>query len=284
MRMKTMLVAGLTAVAAVVSSTWLVVGNSPDASAAAAGLWKIDCKFSHSLPDDPIVHPGRPGASHLHDFFGNVGTNAKSTYESLNGVTSTCAGGDRAAYWIPALYQNGRKIDPDGGIIYYTTSAGDPRKQVSYPPGMKMIIGNPNAKSQAEQGGRIEWGCSGNTQIGNTIPKNCATGMIQLRMRFPACWNGKNTTGDASANVRYPAGGKCPVGFPIAMPTMRFNTAYKVGRTTGNITLSSGAPHTVHADFFNAWDQRSLDGLIKKCFHGQQNCGRIKGISPGRNP
>jgi hypothetical protein len=39
------------------------VGTSPNADAAAAGLWKIDCGYSHSVPDDPIVYPGKPGAS-----------------------------------------------------------------------------------------------------------------------------------------------------------------------------------------------------------------------------
>ena len=37
------------------------------------------CAFSHSLPDDPIVHPGVPGASHQHDFFANTTTSATST-------------------------------------------------------------------------------------------------------------------------------------------------------------------------------------------------------------
>ena len=31
-----------------------------------------DCPFSHRLPDDPIVSPNLPGASHMHDFFGNT--------------------------------------------------------------------------------------------------------------------------------------------------------------------------------------------------------------------
>jgi hypothetical protein len=284
MRKRTALVAGLTALAAVASATWMVIGTSPDASAAAAGLWKVDCGFSHSAADDPIVHPGQPGASHLHDFFGNTSTNAGSTYQSMDGVTSTCANNDRAAYWVPALYQNGKKVNPDGAIIYYTTSAGDPKKQISYPRDMRIIMGNSKATTAAQQQGQIEWGCSGNTQIGRDIPKNCKTGMIQLRMRFPACWDGKMDAGNNATNhVRYPSRGKCPAGFPHALPTMRFNTAYKVGTTTGKITLSSGNVHSVHADFWNTWDQRTLDGLVKKCFHGQANCGRFRGNSPGRS-
>jgi hypothetical protein len=44
----------------------------PDADAAAAGLGKVDSGYSHSLPDDPIPHPGKRGAAHLHDFFGHI--------------------------------------------------------------------------------------------------------------------------------------------------------------------------------------------------------------------
>ena len=63
MRRRSMLVAGLTALAVAAAGSWLVVGTSPNADAAAAGLWKIDCGYSHSVPDDPIVYPGKPGAS-----------------------------------------------------------------------------------------------------------------------------------------------------------------------------------------------------------------------------
>jgi hypothetical protein len=42
-------------------------------------------------PNDPITLPNLRGAAHRHDFFDNAGVNAHSTYDSLKGVTSTCA-------------------------------------------------------------------------------------------------------------------------------------------------------------------------------------------------
>ncbi len=36
--------------------------------------------------DDPIVHPGHPGAAHMHDFFGSEATDASSTAASLLGT------------------------------------------------------------------------------------------------------------------------------------------------------------------------------------------------------
>src|SRR5437773_1769395 len=48
----------------------------------------VSCPFSHRLPDDPIVYPGQPGASHLHDFFGNTSVDAASTYSQLRRSTT----------------------------------------------------------------------------------------------------------------------------------------------------------------------------------------------------
>ena len=65
-----------------------------------------NCRFSHQAPDDPIVFPGKPGASHQHTFVGSRTTNAFSTFGSLRSGRTTCARpDDTAAYWVPALYQ-----------------------------------------------------------------------------------------------------------------------------------------------------------------------------------
>lgn len=44
------------------------------------GQFVVECGFSHVATDDPIVHPGQPGASHEHVFFGNTTTDAASTW------------------------------------------------------------------------------------------------------------------------------------------------------------------------------------------------------------
>ena len=47
------------------------------------------CNYTHTLLDDPIVKPNQPGASHSHDFFGNVTTNAATTLASLDAGGTT---------------------------------------------------------------------------------------------------------------------------------------------------------------------------------------------------
>src|SRR5512145_927465 len=57
------------------------------------------CRFSHQAPDDPIVFPGQPRASHQHTFVGNRTTNAFSTFGSLrSGGTPCMRPDDTAAY------------------------------------------------------------------------------------------------------------------------------------------------------------------------------------------
>src|SRR5438105_14850034 len=57
--------------------------------ALATAGWVDRCPYSHSRMDDPIVFPKQPGASHLHDFFGAMHTNAYSTVRTMrNGSRS----------------------------------------------------------------------------------------------------------------------------------------------------------------------------------------------------
>ena len=81
----------------------LVVEVLPSARAAGRTFF-TDRLRNHRAPDDSILYPKQPGASHLHDFFGNTTTNAFSTYAGmLAGGTNCQEPGDTAAYWAPAL-------------------------------------------------------------------------------------------------------------------------------------------------------------------------------------
>ncbi|HAE99910.1 MAG TPA: hypothetical protein DCG63_01275, partial [Methylophilaceae bacterium] len=67
----------------------------------AGGEFRIGCDYAKMAPDDPIVYPSVPGASHLHTFFGNVDVSAYSTNDSLRtSGNTTCAGGiaNRSGY------------------------------------------------------------------------------------------------------------------------------------------------------------------------------------------
>src|SRR5436190_14331332 len=84
-------------------------GSIPKSAAPdVVGAFRFVCTAGQVLPDDPIVYPGQPGKSHLHQFYGNEDANAHSTLVSLRAKgtsTSNCAPlpVNRSGYWMLAL-------------------------------------------------------------------------------------------------------------------------------------------------------------------------------------
>ena len=267
--------------------------NASPPPASATGGWLVKCPYSHSLPDDPVVFPGRPGASHLHDFFANTTTDANSTYGSMTAsgdTTTTCpqASGDTAGYWVMALFKNGAKYDPAdpqspsrGAQFYYRKDNLEPGTVIhTFPANFRMIAGNMHATSEAENpylGREIYYGCSDNSETGKpTAPVDCATGIVSLHVGFPNCWDGANLDSpDHKSHVVYPTRGVCPSDHPVALPRLIVRTEYPVGTDSSGITLSSGPYYTAHGDFWNTWDQQKLDDLVARCLNGSTDCGTL---------
>ena len=89
------------------------------------GQFVVTCKYSHTAPDDPIVHPDLPGESHSHDFYGSTITEASSTIEELQAGDTTCNKKvDTAAYWQPTLYDYHSPIMPVEANVYYRAAPG----------------------------------------------------------------------------------------------------------------------------------------------------------------
>jgi hypothetical protein len=233
------------------------------------GRFKAVCKYSHSAPDDPIVHFGEPGASHRHDFFGNTSTNASSTYQSMRAVTTTTCNRpeDEAAYWAPSLSINGQPVQPRRAVVYYLTG-GKPKQTIkSFPPDFRIVT---------VMGARDDWLCAG---VGSDVrpagadPK-CPSGKyLILRILFPDCLDGRSDSPDHRSHAAYSKIGECPADHPIPVPQIRFTVEYPPTDGVQNITLSSGGPDTVHADYLNTWDQQTLDRLVQKCINAGIECG-----------
>jgi hypothetical protein len=244
----------------------------------------VGCRFSHRLHDDPIVYPGQPGASHLHNFYGNSTTNAYSTVASMrNGATTCHLLEDRAGYWNPAGYLNGERLRPDKITLYY---AGRPRWNVEpFPPGLQMIGGDHMATSPADNE-HVKWFCGSEETPLSEHPYNCAryenshgvTGVVT----FPTCWDG---TGITHEDVRYGKHG-CPTRFPHEIPRLIYQVHFGIedpcaghrpctadgsGKNV-RLTLSSGPFYTLHADFWNTWMQWKLDALVTNCLNAHVRC------------
>src|SRR5881275_1315424 len=63
-----------------------------------------DADGGHQNPDNFIAQPGiKNGAQHLHDYVGNLTTNADSSLQSLLKGGTTCKNGDKSAYFWPVI-------------------------------------------------------------------------------------------------------------------------------------------------------------------------------------
>jgi Domain of unknown function (DUF1996) len=237
--------------ARLLSAVVLILAVMPEPPAAATVVILKNCSYSHSLPDDPIVHPGKPGASHLHDFMGNATVDAYSTVESLSAGSSTCpVSGDKAGYWVPAAFVDGSRVLPTGMAEYWRDSGR--RAPVEVPPvGMMFVAGGP---------GRIFWSCPPHGNMTAAL-KNCSGGEeVALTVVFPDCWDGAGLTPEHFTYDKACSGGR-----PIAQ--LQINVKYGIGPTvfvggSSRLAFSSGDYTTAHADFFNAWDPQALGAAI----------------------
>jgi Domain of unknown function (DUF1996) len=235
------------------------------------------CRFSHRSADDPIVFPGQPGKSHDHTFIGNDTTNAFSTLGTLVGASSSCRrAGDTAAYWVPTLLSaSGTPILPRAASVYYRRRTLDPVQ--AFPAGFRLIAGN--SKATAPQGLKVtSWNCGplGGVRPQSTIPTcpDAGKGGLALHVQFPSCWDGKNLDSpDHQMHTAYAVRGRCPADHPVALPALQVNFRYQSTGGPG-LTLSSGGQFSAHADFFNAWDQATLEQLVLGCLNALRHCGR----------
>ncbi len=276
---------------------WLVTGEGIPSSSASepSGNFRTSCGFSHLSYDDAIVYPGQPGKAHLHMYFGNIGANAFSTYESLRTTgSSTCQGGplNRSAYWIPAVQDTASQVIVPAYINVYYKGNGTQTGIAAIkenPNGLRMIAGydmlNPTNGSVI----RAEWSCNGGNKT-TTIPSCPAGSQVIATQRFPMCWDGSNLdSSDHRKHMAYGTGGGgwitqqggCPSTHPIHLPEFTLNVGFISDGNSQNWFASSDRmpgmaqqPNgsTFHADWFGAWDNPAQSAWTKSCIVEMRNC------------
>lgn len=248
--------------------------------------FQANCSVARTAPDDPIVHPGRPGASHDHTFMGNTSTDAYSTTASLEGGATTCkAPADASGYWMPSLFDGDRKILPVGPqTIYYKSGVTDYTSVRPFPKGLRFVVGNPmqSADEFRRHRGFVEgWEC-GDSYVNADIPTDCpARPDVQLNIRFqaPSCWDGTYLdTPDHARHMAYPVvkpgtnDNVCPADHPVAVPMIEFKMAFPVNGDMRQVRLAGGRGYSFHYDFFNAWEERTLKAMVEHCIVGGLQC------------
>jgi Domain of unknown function (DUF1996) len=235
----------------------------------------VECGFSHTAPDDPIVHPGHTGRSHQHVFFGNTTTDADSTALDLARGGTTCDQQlDLASYWAPALLDHGQVVTPTKAVAYYRPGVGiDPATVEPYPFGLEMLGGDQTA-AEPQSLDVVAWSC-GTGSVREATPPACPDGRpLRMAVSFPDCWDGERLDSpDHVAHTARSRDGACPGSHPVPVPQLLLTISYPVTGQGHDLSLASGSLLTGHADFFNAWDEHKLQTEVESCIRRGLTCG-----------
>jgi hypothetical protein len=256
------------------------------------GTFRISCEFSHFAYDDPLVHPNKPGAAHLHMFWGNTNVNAYSTYDTLfNSGSSTCNGMElnRTGYWAPAMFDaQGHVRVPERIIVYYKGYGLANGASQVFPPKAAMVIND--RVHRAEVGGAIgepNFLCSDQfralRQKGSATIPNCNDGpfrrTLEMHIKFGNCWNRNDPSNPDNWELAKQGGwfySDCQSG--VTTPNIHYIIAYPLedGETTEGWYLSSDVnPLTfqrtsvggssIHADWWGGWHPDINKQFIDNC-------------------
>jgi len=238
-----------------------------------------DCPASHRLPDDPIIFPNLPGASHMHSFFGSETTKASTTVTDLLNANSNCNPSiDKSAYWIPTFYNNNVPVEPTTGVFYYLgegVSDALIAQTQPFPLGLRIVAGNAKATGPGDNT-IARWSCLGHGEVNPSSDfVTCPAGsMLESYLDFPHCWDGVNLdSADHKSHMAYPVGNACPASHPVVVPKLRQVMRYPVNGSPANFRLASGAGFTMHGDFFNAWPVDEMARRVTNCIRIIVKCG-----------
>ncbi|EME54094.1 DUF1996 domain-containing protein [Amycolatopsis decaplanina] len=235
---------------------------------ASTGSFTVDCgrnENGHFNPDNFIAQPGvRNGAQHLHDYVGNLSTNADSDNGSLLGAGTTCENGDESAYFWPVVridtgkeggrQQGDRKrgrdqagLDEpnaknelagnDGEIqrpaVVDITFKGNAREQVKeMPKFLRILYGDAKVTTNGPADARESWTCTGfEDRLIKQYPI-CPEGSDVKRVHtFPSCLDGDNIDSENHRDhIKYPdENGACAKGL-TAVPELTISLTYEIPR------------------------------------------------------
>ncbi|KJA22476.1 hypothetical protein HYPSUDRAFT_40849 [Hypholoma sublateritium FD-334 SS-4] len=280
----------------------------------AAAWFRVPCSTTPVVEErlDPIVSPGISPSNHVHTVHGSNMFSANSTYNLLrNSSCSNCqVAQDASNYWFAKLYlhdpQTGQyESVPNGGLLVYyenrgsgDVSNGGPGLK-AFPPGLKMISGDPTRRSRKYTPGEgsqgelaeraIEWECLRYTSAtgynsaaagsGGFPTTDCEDG-LNSRIHLPACWDGVNL--DSSDHVSHTAflsdldNGDCPSTHPVPLMKLLYEVTWDVHSLASRwnpskekwpFVWSTGDPtgYSWHGDFQNGWDTTALQNAIDQC-------------------
>jgi hypothetical protein len=254
-----------------------------------------DADGRHRNPDNVIAQPRQPGAAHhVHDYAGNLSTNAFSTNDSLAAAGTTCPDGDKSTYFWPVLRllnqtgsddneigggadgNHGRIITASSAVIRYS---GSPvTNVVPMPEFLRAASGDPKPLTDGKtaQADPV-WTCTGHLDRETRLYPLCPQGSDVVRIfTFPSCWNGTATDSPTHTTHIVPPGpdGVCPHA-TFAVPRLTLTLTYHVPPgvmyAIDSFPEQQRSPLSDHADFIDVMtpDQQMR---IVNCVNAGQRC------------
>ncbi|MCX4821302.1 DUF1996 domain-containing protein [Streptomyces sp. NBC_01142] len=251
----------------------------------------------HFNPDNVIVAPGvSNGAHHMHDYVGNLETDAFSTNDDLAAAGTTCTNGDRSTHYWPVLRLRNGKNEADANLpgggqdgnvgrilqpasVQLTFRGSPVSKVTAMPKFLRIITGDAKAFTNGTANANASWSCTGfeNRQLKDKYPL-CPRGSKVVRtFAFQSCWDGTNAD---SANHRTHVAfarpnGACPQGFR-AIPQLVQRITYQI--SPGSVFAVDSFPEqlhkplTDHSDFINVMSSSQTRNAVN-CINTGRRCG-----------
>ncbi|WWC68978.1 uncharacterized protein I206_102914 [Kwoniella pini CBS 10737] len=275
------------------------LGGATAASDPGLAAWHLDNLYPLATERlDPVVAPNGV-ASHLHRIVGGSNFGANYNYDQYNSASCSSAAvqADKSNYWMPQLFwkENSTFVPLKAGTrFYYFLHRNNPDQPVrAFPPGLRMLVGNLNAKNYADTGlptGALNFICLKDhfsTPNGDTAGPDfnfnidCPQGLVTT-VRFPTCWDGVNLYKSDGSHMAYTNNlqyGVCPISHPVRLPGIMLEYtwqtyAYKNGvPLKGNLIWANGdtTGYALHSDFVNGWDTSVLEAALNDpaCLTGE---------------
>ena len=243
--------------------------------------FQANCTITHHQPDDPIVFPNQPGASHEHTFMGNTTTNAAAPELAAGrGTGTTClAPDDLSGVLVPhAVYNGDQPILPNLRRSSTTSPASTttPRSAVPAGPAVRrrQHDGHPGRVPARARAPSRAGSAATASRTGTSRRTACDGTQLNIRYQAPSCWDGVHLdSADHKSHMAYPdrVTLTCPADHPVRCRCWSSRSRSRSAATCPRCTWPA-ARYSWHYDFFNAWDPPTLAALVKHCINGGLQC------------
>ncbi|KAG8532193.1 uncharacterized protein KY384_003834 [Bacidia gigantensis] len=244
-----------------------------------SALDSVSCGITDSGRVDITVGSGKV-PNHLQAIAGATQFGVHPTYGDLQAsVSTTCdEEADKSLYVTPHLlykHVNGaiENVASDGFKVSY---GKDVQNVKPFPPGFRMVTGNPFARSSSiktchHEDNSVEditFTCLNSNLASGSLNFTDCTNTLRIQAKFQSCWNGKDVFKADNSHVAYKSGNACPSSYPVQLMQITLEMSY----TLNTIVKDGGHFMFAHGDdtgfgfygsFINGWasEGEQLNGM-----------------------